>query len=52
MSTLVVRCLQPVEIGDDHRDRERPFAIEPVEFVVVERAVVEFRHGVVLAEEL
>ena len=50
VAELVVRRLQTVEIDDDDRDRKWSLALQAVELVDIEGAVVELGQHVVLAE--
>ena len=50
MPKLVVGILEPVEIHDDGRDRTQRLALKPVEFILVECAVMQLGQHIVFAE--
>src|SRR5262249_20257371 len=52
MAPLIVDGLETVEIRNDDRGREGALALEAVEFIDIERAIVELGEYVVLAEVL
>ena len=52
VAELIVDGFETVQVDGHGGHRERAFALQPVHFIDVKRAVLEFRQRVVLAEKL